>query len=288
MKKLESINPSFIFKKNYENKAINIIHCGENHEIKLKSKRISHLNKNQRCVGCGIKLNTSVICVQKGEEFGYKFHIMFYHTDAYGKDVNIDIQGIPYKKGELITICSECKVNVSRKIREFTSSWHKNTSILQKNYLKGYCRKKVKESNKIKKYVETKAVIDKSSSNDILDSVGNQNSIIVKDKNCEYVIKITGKKYHIFKNNKKCVVCGMGIEFCLIEKMSYSDEHFLTFYGTNRENKKVKFTLDHIIPLSKGGTNHKSNLQTMCFDCNLSKGNRLKWGNLKIEKYWDK
>lgn len=34
-------------------------------------------------------------------------------------------------------------------------------------------------------------------------------------------------------------------------------------------------TIDHKIPLSKGGTNSHSNKQCMCFYCNQKKGNRL-------------
>ena len=32
--------------------------------------------------------------------------------------------------------------------------------------------------------------------------------------------------------------------------------------------------LDHIVPRSKGGTDHSENLQLLCNDCNRKKGNR--------------
>ena len=47
-------------------------------------------------------------------------------------------------------------------------------------------------------------------------------------------------------------------------------------HDNEEKHKRRLLTLDHIVPVSRGGTSIRSNLQTMCRVCNNKKGNRVK------------
>ena len=89
-----------------------------------------------------------------------------------------------------------------------------------------------------------------------------------------YPVKTWSQRYELFLKNHTCVKCGLEATYYKLEKQERSKYYHFNLYGT-RNGKEVLFTKDHIIPASKGGPNSASNYQTMCCDCNYSKGNKM-------------
>ncbi|MDF0552292.1 HNH endonuclease [Kamptonema sp. UHCC 0994] len=67
------------------------------------------------------------------------------------------------------------------------------------------------------------------------------------------------KKYVFDRNKYQCQSCGK------------------TFLET-------QLTIDHIIPLARGGTNDISNLHTLCFTCNQKKSDKL---DTRFKRHFD-
>lgn len=55
-----------------------------------------------------------------------------------------------------------------------------------------------------------------------------------------------------------------------------------TCYYCDTPLNGVRQNVEHIVPKSKGGTNHKSNLVLSCSDCNKDKGTKLLTNNEKL------
>ena len=60
----------------------------------------------------------------------------------------------------------------------------------------------------------------------------------------------------------------------VITKQDKADLLLAANYKCQKCGSTNKLGIDHVIPLSLGGTNTKDNAQILCFDCNLMKGNR--------------
>lgn len=82
--------------------------------------------------------------------------------------------------------------------------------------------------------------------------------------------------FKVIQNNKTCACCGLvGDHFelrCMPDNLSKDKHMCINLYSTTATHS-VLMTIDHIVPVSKGGRNNSSNLQLLCYYCNLSKSN---------------
>ena len=98
-------------------------------------------------------------------------------------------------------------------------------------------------------------------------------------KNKENTVKVDGHDVYthslrymtFYQKGCTCVVCGkQGTHFTL-DKSSGEDNN--RYHFNLRADDGTLMTRDHILPKSKGGRDHISNMQTMCTHCNKAKGN---------------
>lgn len=69
-----------------------------------------------------------------------------------------------------------------------------------------------------------------------------------------------------------------------VRKFVFKRDNF-TCKDCKKNCDEVKLTIDHIIPLSRGGSNDISNLQTLCSFCNQSKHKKL---DVRFRRYFEK
>ncbi len=88
------------------------------------------------------------------------------------------------------------------------------------------------------------------------------------------MIKVSSLRLLTFKTTGlKCVKCGIAGSFFRKEKSNSAISYHLNLYAIDMDGNEILMTKDHIVPLSKGGKDDLTNLQTMCIRCNVGKGN---------------
>jgi hypothetical protein len=100
--------------------------------------------------------------------------------------------------------------------------------------------------------------------------------------------------YRVFNRNPACAICGIvgtyyALERCLDKNGSAINHglwgrwHFNLYHRTAYSDE-ILITKDHILPKSLGGKNELKNYQTMCTNCNGSKGNTLTEDDINLIK----
>lgn len=95
--------------------------------------------------------------------------------------------------------------------------------------------------------------------------------------NVKHMVKLNSLRLQCFKKSLTCVRCGIVGSIMVLDKFRASSRipsaHFNLY--AEKDGKWIMMTKDHIVPRSKGGSNHIDNLQTMCEYCNCKKGDTL-------------
>lgn len=101
----------------------------------------------------------------------------------------------------------------------------------------------------------------------------NEDPILETLINKEYLVKGINYRNDLRKINKARTPFTKSIRHEVFKRDNYK----CVECGATKENTVLH--IDHIIPVSQGGTDELDNLQTLCETCNLAKSNRKwKWG----------
>jgi len=94
-------------------------------------------------------------------------------------------------------------------------------------------------------------------------------SFVFEDKS--YLVKMNAQRYFMFKENRRCVCCGLKGTRMFLEYHPYDMTPHFNLYG-ELDDGLVLMTKDHILAKASGGDDRHSNYQTMCAICNGLKG----------------
>ena len=140
-------------------------------------------------------------------------------------------------KSYVMPECKQCEI-------ERSTQWNKNNRIRTNHYKKKWRKK---NPDKIKKYMRKWR--DKNHEIDKIHQRNNQHKRrAIKRKTS--VGPVPSRDFILKQQGGVCNYCKI-------------------------EGDEVEWHLDHVIPLSRGGSHTEDNVQVLCRSCNQSKGNKL-------------
>ena len=91
-----------------------------------------------------------------------------------------------------------------------------------------------------------------------------------------YAVNMANDKYKLFDTKGiVCMGCGIKGEYFAMERICGEQHIHFNLYSIDEHGDEVLMTKDHILPKALGGENTIDNYQTMCVNCNASKGARM-------------
>jgi hypothetical protein len=101
---------------------------------------------------------------------------------------------------------------------------------------------------------------------------GKQSYVMVKG----WRVHVHSRRLKMFRNQTSCIMCGReGVGFKLARReLDSSKTAYFAFFG-KKGKKQVLMTIDHWVPLSKGGSDRNHNRRVMCRDCNGKKSDTM-------------
>lgn len=114
----------------------------------------------------------------------------------------------------------------------------------------------------------------------IIKTTGKKRTQETKDKISKALFK-GGYELHLWHNKQRRIKkFGNGGFHSLGEWQNMKAQYNWTCPCCGRKEPKIKLSEDHIIPISKGGSDNIENIQPLCISCNSKKHNNIqKYGN---------